>query len=190
MRKILIATALLLFVSAQSDAQFYKSFLPSPGFTSALQKIVLDFRLDYKTIQGDARLSQGEVETYESTVVLPGALSCTIYRFHSKRDTTASWQGIMYQGDNYEDAVKAYKNLYRMVHKSQLRWIDRSAVGFKGELRDPKQGLSFAQTTLTLDVTDRRYASFVADIELSGGIAEWTVSLYLHSRQDDRAPLN
>lgn len=181
---------MLLFVSTQSDAQFYKSFLPSPGFTSALQKIVLDFRLDYKTIQGDMKLSQGEYESYESAILLPGAVSCTIFRFHSRRDTTSSWQGIMYQGDSYENAVKAYKNLYRMVHKSQLRWIDRSAVGFKGELQDPKEGVSFAQTTLTLDVTDRRYTTFVADIELTGGIAEWTVKLSLHSRQDDRNPLN
>jgi hypothetical protein len=177
--------ALLLCACLSAQAQFYKSFVPSPGFTSALQKIVLDFRLDYKNIQGELLLQQGESENYSSAVQLPGAKDCLIYRFHSPQDTTSGWQALMYQGDNYDDAVKAYKNLFRLVRKSQMSWIDRSAVHFVGEMDEPTEDRRFAVSTLLLDVNDKRYTRFVAEIELSGNMGDWAVKLNMHNKRRD-----
>ncbi|SIT09589.1 hypothetical protein SAMN05421788_103455 [Filimonas lacunae] len=183
--RVTLALVLCVFTTLV-QAQFYKSVLPSPGFTNALEKIVLDFRLDYKTIQGEQISRESEVESYLSGVALPGAKGCTISRFHSKQDTTASWQAVMYEGDSYADAVKEYKNVVRLVKKSQMRWIDRSVVHFVGEMEEPSEEVGFAVTILGLDVADKRYTHFVAEIELSGSEAEWSVRVNLHKKRDDR----
>ena len=177
--------ALLLCACVSAPAQFYKSILPSPGFTNALQKIVLDFRLDYRNIQGELLLQQGESESFSSLVKLPGSQDCVIYRFHSDDDSTSGWQAVMYRGDDYDEAVKAYKNLFRMVRKSPMTWIDRSAVHFVGEMEEPSESLSFAVSILTLDVNDKRYDHFVAEIELSGTMGDWSVKLNLHNKRRD-----
>lgn len=178
---------LLCALTTVLHAQFYKSVLPAPaGFNDALEKIVLDFRYDYKSIQGKQLSRETEIESYLSAVALPGAKECVISRYHSKQDTTASWQGVMYQGDNYKDAVKAYKNLFRLVKRTQMQWLDNSAVNFIGSMEEPSEDVGFAVSILSLDVADNSYKQFVAEIELSGSDADWSVKLNLHKKRDDR----
>ena len=102
-------------------------------------------------------------------------------------DTTASWQAIMYDGDSYDQAVKVYKNTYRLVQKSRIKWVDRSIVSFVGEMEKPDENVSFATSLLQLNVTDPRYRNFYANIELTSSYSGWEVHLNLHSRKDDKA---
>jgi hypothetical protein len=171
-----------LFFTCNSFAQFYKSIIPSPEFTNALEKIVLDFRVDYKNIQGEQIEKIGDVEIYESSVKLPGTTECKIMRFHSVQDTTASWQAIAYKGDDYKDAVKAYLNIFRLVKKSHFKWIDHSSVGFTGELQMPREDIRFTTSTLTLELADNRYNNFVGEVELLTTYDGWEVQFNLSKK--------
>lgn len=168
-----------------ADAQFYKSLLPSPSFNDSLTSVVMDFRHDFKHLQGSELMPQEGMEVYRSNIGLPGAAHCAIYRFHSQLDTSASWQAIMYDGDNYEDAIKSYKNTYRLVNKSRIKWFDRSIVSFKGELENPLENIKFASSQLQLNVTDPRYKNFFAEIVISNGENGWEVRLNLHNKRND-----
>jgi hypothetical protein len=184
MRKTLF-TLLLILLTTLCQSQIYKSVLPSPEFSSALEKIVLDFRINFSSIQGNSIVSQGESETFESTVKLPGAISCIIYKYHSKADTTASWQGTMYKGDDYKEASKVYENLFRLVKKSKVRWIDKSFVGFNGEMEKPAETLRFTVSTLNFELEDKRYKNFQADVEMVSNYDGWEVHLNLQTKQPD-----
>lgn len=177
----LFVLVLMVCVSS-SFGQFYKSILPSPEFTDALEKIVLDFRQDYKNIQGAHLESQGEMETFESMVKLPGLSDCKILRFHSLQDTTATWQGVVYNGEDYKEAVKAYQNTFRLVKKSQVRWIDRSTIGFEGNLEAPRDDVRFTTSTLVLSLADNRYQNFQAEIELLNTYDGWQVQLNMSKK--------
>lgn len=184
MRKLLFV--LLLLLSAHlCEAQFYKAVLPSPEFSSALEKIVLDFRSNFSTILGASRSTQTDFETYESTVKLPGASECLIYKYHSKADTTASWQGIMYKGDDYKTASKTYENVFRLIKKTQIHWIDKSVVGFSGEMEKPAEELRFTVSTLRFDLDDKRYKHFKADVEMVSTYDGWEVHVNLQTKQPD-----
>lgn len=185
MRKHLFVLLLILSSVNFCQAQFYKSVLPSPEFSSALEKIVLDFRLNFATIQGGSVSEQGESEIYESTVKLPGASDCFIYKYHSKADTTASWQAIMYKGDDYKQACKVYENVFRLVKKSQVRWIDKSMVGFSGELEKPAEELRFTVSSLAFQLDDDRYKNFQADVEMISSYDGWEVHLNLQTKHSD-----
>jgi len=181
-------TALLLFLILSATlgrSQFYKSLLPSTEFTSALEKIVLDFRLNYKTIQGDPVNKEGNVETFESIIKIPGAKECIITKFNSVIDTSASWQALMYSGDDYNKAVKTYENVFRLVKKSQVKWIDRSSVGFAGEMEKPKEEIRFTVSTLHFEIDDPRYENFLAEVEIVPSLEGWEVRLNLHSKGSD-----
>jgi hypothetical protein len=182
MKKKIFTLLALLFVTTLSFGQFYKSLLPSPEFTSALEKIVLDFRDDYKSIQGNLVDGHGEMETYESLVCLPGSVNCKILRFHSLQDTTATWQAIVYNGEDYKEAVKAYENTFRLVKKSSLRWIDKSSVGFTGQLERPREELRFTTSTLVFTLDDYRYKDFQAEVEIQNTFDGWQVTLNLSKK--------
>lgn len=141
--------------------------------------------LNFNTIKGDTIGTQEDVETYSSQVKLPGASDCVIFEFHSVKDTTASWQAVMYRGEDFREAERTYANVFRLVKKSQLRWIDKSAVGFEGMFEPAKADVRFALSTLDLDLADPRYKNFKAEIELMPTYSGWEVHLNLHSKKPD-----
>lgn len=177
--------ALFVFGFNFAHAQFYKSLLPSPEFSSALEKIVLDFRLNFKTIQGQSIDKQGEADIFESAAKLPGVSECLIYQYHSDLDTTASWQGIVYKGDDYKEAAKAYENIFKLVKKSQIRWIDKSIVGFGGEMQKPTEELRFTVSTLNFLLDDPRYDKFEAEVEMLTTFNGYEVHLNLQTKKPD-----
>ncbi len=175
----------LLIMMQQVNAQFYKTILPSPEFNSALEKIVRDFRYNFENIAGEKISGNGEVENYQSNVQLPGAINCVINRYHSVYDTTASWQGILYEGEDYEEAKKVYKNTFRLLNKSKMQLIDRSVTGFSGELQTPTDNVRFTVSALQLDHFDPRYKRFTAEVELVSSYNGWLVKVNFFNKKPD-----
>lgn len=176
---------LLLVVVNVLPAQFYKTALPSPQFNNALQKIVVDFRYNFKNIKGQTVLNQGELDLYQSTVELPGANNCVIYGSHSVEDTTASWQGVFYKGDNYKEAITAYKNVFRLLSKSKLKLIDVSTAGFTGTYEEPSEEVRFTVSSLRLDVMHPQYKRFFAEVELLSNYEGYQVNVNFYNRKGD-----
>lgn len=186
MRKSFVLLFTFSFIITCLQAQFFKSVLPSPAFSESLAKVVLDFRFNFKAIQGESLPSRDNMDLFNSKVTIPGASHCIIYRSHSLQDTTASFQSIMYSGDNYKDAVKAYRNIFRLVRKSRMRWVDKSAVSFTGELEEPVESISFTTSYLKPDLIDHAYHDFYAEVEMITSLEGWEVRLNLHNRRNDR----
>jgi hypothetical protein len=185
MQKILL-TFSLFFICAFGRAQFYKSIIAPPaGFTDSLQKIVLAFRFDFHTIQDSLLEGGGDYETYASKVTIPGSTDCQILRFHSVEDTTAAFESTIFEGDNYDDAVKTYRNFIRMLKRSRMKWIDNSFMSFVGTENEPNPSLNFSITTLTLDIADPRYSSFYAQVELESNMLNWKVDVSFSNKRSD-----
>ena len=109
---------------------------------------MLDFRLNFASIQGTPLYSRVKLKSLNQPLNFPGATDCVIYNYRSKADTTASWQAVMYKGDDYKEASKIYENVFKQVKKSRIRWIDKSIVGFAGEMEKPSEALRFTVSTL------------------------------------------
>jgi hypothetical protein len=188
MKKIFLAF-IVLFIYSAGSAQFYKSVLPSPDFTSALEKIVLAYRLDYKTIQVDSVFSPGDgYESYGSSVKLPGSTLCEILRFHSADDTTSAFHASFYQGEDFDAASKAYQNCITLIKKSKMRWVDRRTFTFDGETEkaDPNKGFTVSILRLNTDqLDDERYKGFCAEVEIRGNVTGWEVNASFHLKRSD-----
>jgi hypothetical protein len=113
-KKFLTATLILAFL-ASSKAQFYKSLLSKSDFSDSLTKIVVDFKTNFNLIQGQEMTPQLEMNVYQSKTTLPNALHCSIIRSHSRLDTSASWQAILYDGEDYNEAFKIYKDIFNIL---------------------------------------------------------------------------
>jgi len=163
--------------------------MPSPDFTSALQKIVLAYRLDYKTIQVDSIFSPGDgYESYGSSVKLPGSTLCEILRFHSSEDTSAAFHANFYQGDDFDAAAKAYQNCINMIKRSRMQWVDRRIFTFTGETEkaDPNKGFTVSILRLNTDqLNDERYKGFCAEVEIRGNVTGWEVNANFHLKTSD-----
>jgi len=186
MKKFII---LLLFSSSvfSAKAQLLKNAMPgNAAFNDSLNRIVNAYMSNYRHIQGKIFQEQSDVDIYYSTQSVPGASEALIYRFHSVEDSTASWQAVMYNGDNFEEAAKVYKNIYRLVNKSRLNFGEVKAGSFKGTYTGPTEDLRFTSSILYSQVESGPYKYFIANIDLLNNFGNWEVRLSLNKKKDDR----
>ena len=169
------------------QSQTINNFLPSSEFSKNIEKIVLDFKNDYHTITIDSSITnQAEFESFNVSVILPNAISSSVMRFHSKNDTSSVYQAFFYDGNNYEQAKKIYKNCIRQIKGSKIHWLDRRLINFKGKISEMDPNVSFAITDLRLDIDDSRYERFCAEISLqNNGLETWQVQVSFFSKPFD-----
>lgn len=167
-----------------SKAQSTKT-LSLNSFADSLTAIVLAHASNFKSIQGEPLAGEVDADLFQSTIGLPGASYCTIKRYHSKIDNSASWQCIAYAGDNYEEASKAYKKIFSQVKSTRLKGIGSPASQFEGEMEKADENIRFAVSSLKIKTNDWHYANLVADIELIGSYDGWEVHLSLYYKRKD-----
>lgn len=191
MPKPFLIFILLFGFKFHTQAQIYKSLLVSSDFTEALQKIVTDYQNNYQGITGELLQDQGDMAVYQSTVQLPGAADCHIYKFKSVEDTSASWQATMYNGKDYNAALRTYLKVARQIKNSQFMWLDGTNAGFVGEVNKPAANVRFALSRLKFDVDSVAYQLFTTEVELAPSYDNWQVHLNLHAKTpDNQRPTN
>ena len=185
MKKTIAVTLLFLSSIYFTQGQFYKSLQASDAFSDSLAIIVQDFKKNFSNIEGRQLPSQGDMDVFRSKATIPGSVHCAVYRFHSQEDTTASWQAIMYEGDNYETALKVYKSTFKQLKKTKMKWVDKSVISFVGEMEEPDENIRFTTTQLRLNIIDKPYRSFFGELELTNTYEGWEVHFSMHNRKND-----
>jgi hypothetical protein len=155
------------------------------SFPAAINAVLKDFPYNLRNITGELVLAQGEFENYASIVELPGAENCIVTRYHSADDTTASWQAKMLSSDDFDQAAKAYHELFRKLQGCYLRLVDGSVVYLKGDWEPAKEGASFTTSTLRLMTGDWRYKDVKVELELVYQLADWAIHINIVTKKRD-----
>jgi len=176
---------LLMFLALFCNAQSGKPIKQEGAFSTALSAIIIDFKNNFSNIQSNELAGASSTNTYTSSICLPDAVHCTVERYNSEEDKSASWQALLFEGENYEDAVKAYKNVFKQVRTSTISGIDDKPVGFIGGLEKPDENIRFTVSTLRLSAINKKYKDFIASIELNNNMLGWEVTLSLYRKKPD-----
>jgi hypothetical protein len=182
MRNITLS-AFLLFCSFSLSAQLKKTPAPESAFSTQLSKVVLDFPANFQGVQGSRMPAEVDADTYLSTTCLPDALVCKVMRYHSVQDKSASWQAVLYAGENFDEAVKLYKKLHGQVKKTTVRGGDGLTAGFEGKLENIDENVGFTVSSLRLKTSNPRYRDLVAELNISSSYTGWEVRLDLYTKK-------
>ncbi len=176
----------VIFTCMQITAQTIKPAKPLNAdalFSEALSKVVQDFTFNFVNIQGARMPAEVDADTYRSKICMPAALGCKIMRYHSVEDKSASWQAVLYAGENFEEALKVYKKAFTQVKKTAVKNIGVSTAGFDGKLDAVDENVGFAVSSLRLKTTDSHYKNLVAEIEMVSGYTGWEVQLNVYTKK-------
>lgn len=192
MKKLLLTSLVLCSLHASfSQTNFFSKNLSlkrsetSESFSRALQSVLEDYPNNFHTISGTVILEQGEVEQFESTIMLPGSETCIIGRYHSVIDTTASFQAFMFRSEEFEAAAKQYRILYKQIKGSPVVMVDGSKLYLTGEYSEPDNSLDFSVSTFTFPSHDRRFMGFRIELELVYTMNEWAVHINMGKKKGD-----
>lgn len=155
------------------------------SFPAAINAVLKDLPYNLRNITGELVLAQGEFENYASIVELPGSENCIVTRYHSADDTTASWQAKMLSSDDFDQAAKAYHELFRKLQGCYLQLVDGSVVYLRGDWEPAKEGASFTTSTLRLMTGDWRYKDVKVELELVYQLADWAIHINIVTKKRD-----
>ena len=183
MKNYFIVLAMLAMQPLFAQIKLFEK--PSPEFSKAIETILHDFPHNYKNIEGELLEADLEYEHYASRVNIPGAEYCVIGRYHSVRDTSASWQALMYRSEEFEAAAKEYRLLFKKLKGSQIGMVDGSKLYLNGDLDQPHEEMDFIVSTLVFKTMDRRYRDFKVELEMLYKMNEWVININIITRQKD-----
>ncbi|HEY4112356.1 hypothetical protein [Puia sp.] len=170
--------------SARVDSLLHARIRVLP-FPIVIDAVLRDFPHNLVHLTGELVLAQGDVENYASIVVLPDAENCTISRYHSKRDTTASWQAKMYTGDDFDKAAGQYRDLFKKLQGCYITLADGTVVGLQGRWEPAKESAAFTTSTFRVPTGDWRYREVKVELELVYLLADWAVHINIVSKRPD-----
>lgn len=180
--KIFINLSLALLTTGGLYAQSPAVKTP---FSQAIETILADFPANYSHITGDLLLSEAELEQYSCTVNLPGAESCIIGHYHSRHDTTASWQAVMFRSEEFEKAAGAYKKIFQDLKKCSLPAVDGSLFYLQGSFEPASEDRIFITSELHINLPDFRFDRFRIQVELLYQIDQWVVNISMMNKKED-----
>ena len=183
LKSFFLSLALCLLIQF-SQAQLLNKVLPTSPFADSLSKVVENYQQNYLGIQGLALQPDEDRDIFASTIGLPGASSCVIFRFHSKQDTTASWQAVLYEGEDFKDASKAYRAAIKNLKQTKFT-VGVRKLSFAGEVVNPTENLRFTTSIFEPTESTDLYKNFKAEVEMLNSMEGWIVRLNLHSRKPD-----
>jgi len=156
-------------------------------FPTVIDAVLQDFPNNLRHISGELVMAQGEFENYASVLTPPDAQECIVTRWHSRRDTTASWQARMFTSDDYGAAERRYHRLYQQLKTCHMTLGDSSLILLEGDWEPAKEGVSFTTSTLRLKTDDWRYREVKIDLELVYQLTNWAVQVNIVSKRPDDA---
>jgi hypothetical protein len=180
------APFIALFVAVAASFPLHAQNTPAPpSFPQVIDLVLRDFPNNLSHITGDLVLAQGEVESYTSTVALPESENCTINHYHSRQDSSVSWQARMLLTDDFGKADHAYRELYRKLQQCYIQLMDGTIVYLKGSWSPAKEDAPFTTSTLRLTIDDQRYRGVRVELGLEYLVAQWDVTINIYSRNTD-----
>ncbi len=184
MKSILVLYLFLLFTTG-SYAQASTASPTASAFPKAMAAVLHDYTLNFSNISGALISNDIESESYISTILLPGAKTCRVTRYHSKEDITASWQANILDTVDFSVAAKQYKELYKHLKACYLKLNDGSSIFLKAVLEEPREDKKFTVTSFMLATTDLRFRELKVELELLYRISEWEININVVNKKKD-----
>jgi len=180
------AITLIIFSFCLYGAKAQLLFKPNPAVQQALKGVLNDFPNRLQNITGALIQENVESSDYSSTINFPGAENCTITQYKSKKDKNRSWQAVLPEVENFNDAKKQYRELYLQIKNIQLRLPGNTkSITVKGQYDEPKEEKKFAGSIFRIDKDDELYKDLKIEVGLQYLITGWQVSIYVYDKKED-----
>jgi hypothetical protein len=117
MRSTLITLALLLnatWLFSQDDVFSNKTNV-------ALEKVIRDFPNRFHNIRGDMIAQHAQKVEYKSTISVPGASYCSIWKYNVANNEVYDWNCTTFNSPNFMQARAKFKEIYDQIENTIIR---------------------------------------------------------------------
>ncbi|MDQ6889954.1 MAG: hypothetical protein M3Z56_06745 [Bacteroidota bacterium] len=183
MKKLCILISMLstLTITAQNKKTPVKFVA---AITSDIEKVAKDYFNHFQNIKGEQISETNNIIEYNSKIIPQGAIESTIMKIKSL-DNSYSWEALMLDTEDFNNAVAKYRQLYRQLNGARLYLDDDKSYKLKGVYDAPDEARGFASSLLGVEVHEKALQQFKIEIALNYTMPEWSVKIYVYEKEDD-----
>lgn len=149
-----------------------------------IEKVASDYYDHFDNIRGaQTNETQNTIE-YESKVLPKGALESSIIQIKGLYNVY-SWQAVMLNTDDFEQAVEKYKQIYHQLNGASFIMHDKRVWKFIGSYDIPDNSRSFASSILAPNVYDKALQRMKIEVALNYNMPEWSVKVFVYEKEND-----
>ena len=156
----------------------------SSSVKQIVEKVAQDYYQNFNNIKGDTIHASGAAIEFKSRLSPDGAIATSITKYINPNSYT--WQSIMLQTEEYETAVQKYREYFRQLSGSTLKFYDNTSYKLVGNYDTPDESRAFASSILQLDGSNHDLRLFKIEIALNYTIPDWTVRIMIYEKMDDK----
>ncbi len=155
----------------------------APSIKTDIEKVARDLYQEFNNIKGDTLMLGANTITFTSKIIPADAKNCIVIKH--PYPNSFSWQGTMFESENFNEAVAKYKGYYRQLLGSSITFYDNTNYKLIGEYDTPDEGRTFASSILKLDEPGVHVKAFKMEIGLNYSFPDWAVTILVYEKMAD-----
>jgi hypothetical protein len=176
----------LFFSAYTASAQLRLPGLSNSDVRQALEKVINDYPSEFATLKGEVLYTNPQTIEYESLLQFKSAEKNSIVQYSGKTPVY-SWQAQMFTTEEFSEAEKKYKSLYKDLKAINLTLNRDYSYRLEGDYGAPSESLKFASSVFRLLPNASNLPKVKVELSLQYELMEWKIylSVYQKEREDD-----
>jgi hypothetical protein len=183
-QRLLVLTSVLFFQI--SNAQLKLPVTGNADVRNALEKVIADFPKEFANLKGEVVNTNPQTIEYASLLSFKSAEQNTITQYSGKQPVY-SWQALMFTVEEFEDAAKKYKALYKQLKGMSLTLNRDYTYGLSGEYDAPDDSKKFSTTVFHLLPNASNLPKVKVELSLQYELLEWKIYLMVYQKEREDA---
>ena len=176
MRSTLITLALLLnavWLFSQDDVFSNKTNV-------ALEKVIKDYPNRFHNIRGDMISQHAQISEYKSTISVPGASYCSIWKYNVANNELYNWNCITFNSPNFMQARAKFKEVYDQIENTIIKIEGQKPFILNAQYRTPTELHNMNAITFELLPITDEMKNLKIDLSLEKESNIWKVKLSVY----------
>ncbi len=183
--------ALMIVAAVYSVATLSQSAF-SNKVNGALEKVIKDYPNQFHNIKGDVIVQNPQTTQYKSTVVVPGAVSCTVTKYADPKDDSYTWVCV-YQSEDFDQAKNKFKEIFGQIKNTIIKIDGEKPFILSGQYETPNETKKTTSVVFELLPPVGEMKKLKVDLNLQYVVNGWKVSLSVYDKdkkEDETATLS
>lgn len=148
---------------------------------SAIEKVIQDYPNQFKNITGALVLEKQQTADYQSSIQIPGALSCQVIKYNSGRKEIY-WRAELLETRKFEEAKRLYKDIYNQIRNSIVKIEGEKPYILNGQYDIPDERKGFHSVVFSMLPSVGEMQKLKVELSLVRHATDWKVVIVVHDQ--------
>ena len=168
--------------SVQSHAQF-KFPVTNNELRNNLSKVISDFPNQFSALKSDTISSGPQTIEFATRLDFKEAENNSIVEYKSANNPLYSWQAVLLNTEDFEEASKKYKWLYNQLKVMTVKLEGGYSFTMSGDFDAPDESKKFSSSVFKLTPNASNMPKLKIEASMQFEFPQWKVSLLVYEKE-------